>query len=621
MPLRFNEAQIRLYETYQWFKQKRFPIRIVICKSRRAGLSTGVESLIFDDTINNPNTYSLIVGNQVKPSENVLGMCHLFWKMMPKNVRFGDIIIPVRPQLPAQYNNKPPTDAMIFEEPLNSRIFIASAKSVDAYLSFGFQNIHATEASAYDDGTELFRAISSTVPDDPHTAMYIESTPRGQSGKGAWFHEQCMDAELRTKTSYGEYKLVFIPWHEMKHSFAIPFEDMKDRSEFERSLRRDERDVQKQFDCTLEQMKWYRTKHNQPPFNKEPDLFDQEFPSDLASAFLLSGTSVFTRGAIKRMMANVREPEWQGDVYWGDSDAKNKYAAAYDIVRRPRFLSPGDAQASGYASHTSVDRTFNNLRVYRWPRRGERLIIAADIGRGNPATNDGDYSTAGVFVLNEMGRDELIATWRGRLNTIAYGEVLAALAWGMTYMVGSDVKKPLLVPEWTGPGSATCGYIDEKNLYEVDRYRMPGVHGMPKSKHIGWESNAKTTPTAVGWMVKMVEQDLIDVPDKDVILEMSGYRQTGGFADDGSFEGSGGHDDFVAMFRIGCAILRLERSPQPGAFDVLEVDLDDYRSGHEEDDERFDQLVPERAALDSEGGEVESDDEYGEQAGGLFETW
>src|SRR5579875_2101146 len=60
IPLRFNEAQMRLYAMYRWFRQRDWPVRIIVCKARRAGLSTGIESLLYDDVTQRPNTYSLI---------------------------------------------------------------------------------------------------------------------------------------------------------------------------------------------------------------------------------------------------------------------------------------------------------------------------------------------------------------------------------------------------------------------------------------------------------------------------------------------------------------------------------------------------------------------------------
>ncbi|MGH7714388.1 MAG: hypothetical protein ACREML_00180, partial [Vulcanimicrobiaceae bacterium] len=442
-------------------------------------------------------------------------------------------------------------------------------------LSFGFQNIHATEASRYKDGYELFRALSPTLSDEPHSAAYIESTPNGQTGTGQWFYEQCMDAAARKRVSYGEYRLLFIPWHEMRLSFSRPFKSPEARSEFERSLTPFERDIIKKWHTSLEQLLWRRMMLASPTFNRDEDLFDQEYPSDLATAFLTSGTSVFGRRHIKRMMFNSRPPIWEGDVYWGDPNTYPARRVAHDDVRHPQFLTRGEARSRGYASNT-VERTFKNLRVFRWPREDERLFISADVGGGNPETRDGDFSTICVGVLNAWNRDDLIMTWKGHLNPLTFAELQAALAWGLRARVGESVAAPMLAPEWQGPGVPCCTYLDTKNLYPVVfRYRQPGVHKMPASKHIGWESNAKTKPLMVETTRRMVEQELIDVPDEELIREMGSYKQTGSFGDTSDFGGAAGrHDDLVSAFEILCCLLRLEAGRTPTMDDPGTVVLD-----------------------------------------------
>jgi hypothetical protein len=580
--LRFNEAQMRLYEAYRWFRDHRMPVRIIICKARRAGLSTGVEALMFDDTIRNSNTNSLIVANQLGPSTNVLAMCSRFWQNLPKAMTFTidgkPFELEVKPPMDPKYGKVLPVDKLEFAPPLSSKMFIASAKSVDQYLSFDFSNIHFTEASRFDDAEELFRAVAPTLSDDVDTAQYIESTPAGQTGKGEWFYEQCIDAQLRSRTKYGETKLVFVPWHEMKKSFWRGFSSMEERSKFEHNLKSDYRDKMRQFPhIELEQMNWYVTKCNMPPFNKKPELMMQEYPDDLVTGFLVSGESVLSIPALKRLASNMRHPKWQGDVYWGDNDQANKYLPIYDLVRRPQFLSRGEAETRGFDSHTT-ERTWNNLKVWRWPEKGERVIISADVGKGNPLTEDGDYSTACVIVLNEFGRDELIMTWRGKLNTILFAELLAALSWGIRFKVGSRVIAPKLVPEWTGPGTATCTYLDQKSLYEVFPYRMPGVKGMPYTKHLGWEANSKTKPYSVNWMVRTIEQDMIDIPSEEVVLELSSYRMLDRYGDEASYGGVGQHDDFASSLQIGIAVCRLETSTLPTEWDYREIDMDEAES-------------------------------------------
>lgn len=578
IPLRFNEAQMRLYEMQTWFRKNTLPVRIIICKARRAGLSTGVESLIYDDTTQHPNTYSLIVANERNPSENVLNMCRRFWLNTPERVTLGMQELALRPPLPPAYRNNPPKDRLefLFPNGESSYMFVATSKSLDAYLSFGFQNIHATEASRYADGYELFRALSPTLSDEPHSANYVESTPNGQSGRGQWFYEQVMDAAARKRVGYGEYRLLFIPWHEMKMSFSRPFKSPEARSSFEKSLSPVERDIIKKWNTSLEQLLWRRMMLASPTFNRDEDLFDQEYPSDLATAFLTSGVSVFGRRHIKRMMNNARAPIWEGDVYWGDPNVDSAKRVAHDDVRKPVFLSKGESRARGYASNVQ-EGTRNNLRVFRWPREGERLFIACDVGGGNPDTRDGDYSTICVGVLNAWERDELIATWKGHLNPLAFAELQSALAWGLRYRVGESVAAPVLAPEWQGPGVPCCTYIDTKNLYpNVFRYRQPGVHKMPASKHIGWESNAKTKPLMVETTRRMIERDLIDVPDEELIREMGSYKQTGSFGDPSEFGGAAGrHDDLVSAFEILCCLLRLEAGRTPNMDDPSQVVIDE----------------------------------------------
>ena len=587
---------MRLFKKHRWFRDHRMPVRIVICKARRAGLSTGVEALMYDDTTNNPNTDSLIIANESKPSENLLNMCTIMWRNTPEFMEVEGRKIKIRPDLPPEFRNNPPKDKLYFDAPLNSRIFLATAKSIDAYLSFGFQNMHGSEASRYADGHELFRAVYPTLSIDPHSALYIESTPNGQEGRGRWFYELVMDAHARKKTEYGEMALVFIPWHEMRYSFSIPFGDGSEQSAFERSYAPSERAVLRRFPhITAEQMRWRRMMINGPTFNRDEELFDQEYPNDLATCFLMAGTSVFSRKSIKRLTEeHVRPPVWEGDVYWGESEEKNRSVPIHEAVRMPHFYKPWEAQERGFRSHVN-ERTFKNLRVYRWPNKGDRLIIGADVASGNEDTKAGDESTVCVGCLNDMRRDELLMTWRGHLNPIAFAEVLAALAWGLAAQVGERAVLPELAPEWQGAdsgGITCCTYLDKKKLYpKLYLYETPGVKNMPPGRHVGWESNAKTKPMMVDYTLRMVEKDLIEIPSEELVLQMSSYRQKDSFGDAGSYGGaSGRHDDLVSSFQIMCTLLRLRAATIPGDADVEYVRYDSDELG-----ESWDPFTPSAA--------------------------
>lgn len=620
VPLFFYESQVKFWDLRGEFVRRHVPVRIVACKARRVGISTVVQAGMYHDTTTNELTNTLIISNQSKSSENILRMCTGFWRNTPETVAG----MAFRPRLPDSYNNNPPKDRLEFPD-LESSYFVATAQSLDQYLGFFFQNIHATEAGAYKDGDGLFRSVMPTLVDEEHSMLVIESTPRGKSGRGRFFYEQTQEAvenhELENWEP-GATRLLFCPWWEMRKSFRREFESDAKKRAFEKSLSTEEREVRAQIEerekvtLELEQMLWRRVKMNGPPFNKDIDHFDQEYPSDLETAFLSSGTLVYGRKHIKRLLRSVREPIWRGDVFWGSSDRANKREALRDTIRHVTFLTPGESEHLDRAPHTN-ERTRANLRVWSWPERGDRLFICGDVGGGSPDTKNGDYSVIAVGRMNDWDQDEIIMTWRGRLNPIAFGEVASALAWGCARLVGAtgglDVVMPELTLEWNGPGVAANTWIDRHNLYpNTYRYVTPSVHGQPRSKHIGWESNSKTKPQMVRFSQRTVEQQGIDIPDKQFVGEMEAYLEYDEEGDVGSYGGeSGTHDDCVTALQILCVRLRMEAgtgSAEPVTYlESVGADDDDDElpawSKFEEAAETYDD--------DDDGGDEDDDDEEG----------
>lgn len=606
MPLRFNEAQMKFANLREGFLKRRKPVRIVACKARRTGVSTVVESYLYHDTTNHEDTNSLIVANQGRPSENVLKMCTTFWRQTPETIAG----LPFRPRLPDAYRNNPPKDRLEFPD-MNSGIFIASARSIDQYLGHAFHNIHATEVAYYKDGQDLFRALGSTLVRDPHSMCVLESTPNGKSGIGQFFYEQCMTARENMALENWEdeaYRLLFIPWHEMRLSFRLGFDDDDKRRSFAKSLTADELDLVRRFKVDLEQLLWRRATLRRPEFNNDPEVFDQEFPTDLATAFLSSGSMVFGRKAIKRLISRTRDPIWQGDIFWGSSDEDCK-RNAHDAVRQPQIYTRAEAVARDRAPHTN-ERVYNPLRIFRYPKKGERIFITGDVGGGDPDSRSGDYSTLVVGVLNEQSafaRDEVIMTWRGRLNPLLFGELASALSWYIAARVGDEVTMPELVLEWNGPGVSCNTWVDRQNLYpNTYRYIQPSTHGQPKTKHIGWESNAKTKPMMVNYTQRHIEQDLVDIPDEQFVEELSSYRQLDDYGDSSSYGGeSGTHDDCVTALEIFIVRARQESGtgqPVP----IINIEDNDLRD--EPGDIAFDRFREREAELEWSDGEDEDEE-------------
>lgn len=546
--IRLNEAQVRLEAEIKWFEKRRRPVRLWILKSRRAGLSTGVLCRVYHRVTNVENTNALIVANQDIPARNLLQICRIIW--MKQDPRF-------RPPLPAHLANVPPKDHMDFPT-LNSGFRTGSSKSLNQFVSFGFKIVVATECARYTQGDELFSAIYPTLSTDPQSMFFGESTALGQ---GTWFHENCLNAKLQQGDGEGEYggfRLLFIAVQDMVKSYSIAFEKADEKKRFIASMTKEESDIQRVYpQCSYEFFKWRRSMFAGAPYNRNPDQFDQDFPMSFDMAFLASGSSIFGKSTIKRLSMRVRDPEFMGDIYWGTPRSRGEKGSARDEVRRPQILSEGDAIGRGFPSNVNDGRR-RQLKIFRKPRKNERIFVGGDVANGDPNTPNGDFSTLVVIAMNENGgSDEVIMTWRGKCNPVVFAELGSALCWWIREQVGDSVMAPLLTMEWNREGGRTVNYeIDLRNLYDNNfRYFDPGKAGSKPTNHLGWDSNDKTKPIMVDIMCRHVQLDLIDIPDAEMISEMSNYRRTNNIEGDG-FEGIGGHDDLVSAFGIALVTMR-----------------------------------------------------------------
>ena len=363
---------------------------------------------------------------------------------------------------------------------------------------------------------------------------------------------------------YGGFRLLFIPWHTLKRSYAINFDTPRDKKDFGYTLDDKEKSLIALHTTSLEQLNWRRSQLAGPPFNNDEDLFDQEYPTDLETAFLSSGLTVLSRDALKTLVANKRPPKWKGDIYWGRDYKSNQHESDYDLVRRPVVLTPGEARVMVGGTYqrfqcSNNDINYEPLWVYQWPRKGDRIVIACDVGGGNPHTKGGgDPSTIIVARQEVFGPSEVLMAWGGRIAPVEFARLASALAWYVRDRTG-DEPAPLLAPEWNGVGVPMNTYIDNRKLYEPHfRYFAPGVRGTPVSNHFGWESNSKTKPLAVGMLIDMIERNDFDIPDSRCVLELSAYKKFLGQQGE-DFGGEGAHDDFVCALYIAAACIRMNR--------------------------------------------------------------
>lgn len=181
--------------------------------------------------------------------------------------------------------------------------------------------LHCTELAFWEHAESTLLAMLECVP-APETGSEIvfESTPNGAAGS---FFERCTAArEGRTS-----YQFVFFAWFE-NPDYAVPLspgEAIEPKDDRERRL--------VELGCSPEQLKWRRRKI--ADWNGDVDKFDQEYPTDPETCFIIKGRTFFTKEACARMLRLCRDPlpvdNWRGRLrIWQPPQAGERYTIGVD---------------------------------------------------------------------------------------------------------------------------------------------------------------------------------------------------------------------------------------------------------------------------------------------------
>jgi len=353
VPLKFNEPQLKLDEVYQRQRKAGKPIRIIVLKARREGISTQTAAYGFEKISRYPNMNGLVITHEPDSTEEIFGMTKLFYEMLPENEK------PMK-----KYDN---VKQLTFENPdeltknvnpgLRSKIRIATANKVDIGRGTNIHFFHGSEVAYWNDADKLLLSIKQAVPEEPNTIMILESTANGVAGKGKHFH----DLVMKASRGEGDMELVFIPWFELKEYFR-PFTSEAKKKELIDSLTDYEKWLIKEFNLSYEQLNWRRW----AIINKadgDIEKFQQEYPATIQEAFIASSGLAIPRSLIDMQVQNIRKPE---KIIEG--------VRIYEMPKKGHYYSLGGDSAEGEggddAGLSVFDKTtgrevasFNNDRI------------------------------------------------------------------------------------------------------------------------------------------------------------------------------------------------------------------------------------------------------------------
>lgn len=278
--LKFNEPQLKYYNIIKELKKQGKPVRIIILKPRQMGFSTVTEAIFFKETVTKPNVNTAIVAHKEDSTTNLFNMSKLMYDELPE---------PMKPE-----KKKSNAKELVFDKDdgtgLKSKIkcFTAGGKGVGR--SDTINNLHLSELAFWQgDKKATLTGLLQAVPNTPDTMIAIESTANGFE----YFKELWDDAVA----GKNDFVPIFIGWNELQE-YKMPYTGFE--------LTKEEKELQKTYGLTLEQLAWRRwcIANN---CGNDIDQFKQEYPINPEEAFISTGKCYFDKQNIINRIQEVKD--------------------------------------------------------------------------------------------------------------------------------------------------------------------------------------------------------------------------------------------------------------------------------------------------------------------------
>lgn len=207
--------------------KKRGMMRLLVLKCRQIGASTWGASFVSHRTMYQRRKSGLIVADDGDNTTGLFNMCKRYYDNADPMLR------PMR-----RYSNE---KALVFDNPdtnsdkkgLGSQITIATAGKLSAGRSKTIQYLHASEFAYWPNAATIATGLFQSVPILDNTAIIIESTANGVTGKGSEFYNRCMRA-LDGDTAFD---FIFFNWLDNPEYEMAVLRDFKP-TDFEKELMR-----------------------------------------------------------------------------------------------------------------------------------------------------------------------------------------------------------------------------------------------------------------------------------------------------------------------------------------------------------------------------------------------
>lgn len=449
--LKLNEPQMKYYNVIKELHKQRKPIRIIILKARQMGFSTETESIIFKNVVTNHNYNAGIVAHKEDSTANLFNMSKRMLEYLPDSIK------PEQKKSNAKelvFNNDKGTG-------LDSKMKCMTAGGKGIGRSDTFTALHLSELAFWEgDKQSTLLGLLQAVPNIPESMVIIESTANGFD-----YFKELWDKAVAGENDF--YPL-FIGWNELKE-YRMTYTGFE--------LTEDEKELQKIYNLTLEQLTWRRwcIKNN---CGGDIDKFKQEYPICPDEAFLSTGQCYFDKDKVINRIRKIVEPIKRGSFFYK------------------------------YESNQISDIRFNenikgSIKIFEEPVEGVPYVLA-----GDTAGEGSDNFTAQV-INNVTGKQ--VAVLKQQYSELEYAQQVYCL--GLYYneaLIGIETNFSTYpnekLQEWNYPNL----YIREKADTYASKY----------NKSFGFKTTPVTRPLILGQLQEIVLEEIDNINDIDTLREM-----------------------------------------------------------------------------------------------------
>lgn len=445
VPLLFNKVQRRFVAALNRQMETKGRIRIVVLKARQQGLSTVISAWQYWWLSQRKAQKGLVMAHEADSTTTLFDMYKRVHANVPDTIRSS-----------TTYSSR---TELVFDK-RDSALRVATAGGRGVARGETLTVAHLSEVAFWPVAFAAtnFNGLVQAIPDEDGTALFIESTAQGMTGK---FHEMWRSA----MAGESGYEPFFSAWFESDEYRETAPDD------FVRTP--DEEKLIEQFGpeglTSNDQLLWRRRKIATNGF----ELFRQEYPATWEEAFLSTGRPVF------------------------NPDYVNERLRPGNIKTPLRFMSVEEGSLN--------EHPYGELAIYHEVDAGETYVIGADVGMG---VRNGDSSVAQV--LDSKLRQ--VAVWRGLVHPDFFAKILVAL--------GYHYNSAMIAAERNNHGLLTCVRIRDLGYPNIWTDVTEGALDDKDTINIGFFTSERTKPMIIDKLRAVDREREIEINDAETLREM-----------------------------------------------------------------------------------------------------